>query len=100
MHQPADQTWYISVPSPTLMCEPKPCQGAHGLGMLLAPTRQVQLHSDEPWHCAHGCSLLVHRALRPCVVSRCHGESTACLVPHQAMALRSWSSQLALLHKA
>ena len=32
----------------TLMCEPMPCLGAHGLGLLLAS----QLSSNEPWHCA------------------------------------------------
>ena len=57
------------------MCEPVPCLGAHGLGLLLVSPCLVQLHSNEPWHCAYGWSLLVHRALRPCAVRRHHGAS-------------------------
>ena len=50
-----------------------PCQGAHGLGMCLAPLVRSRFYNNEPWHCAHGCSFLVHRALRPCAVRRHHG---------------------------
>ena len=57
---------------------------------------QVKLYSNEPWHCAHGCSFLVHRALRPCAMHSPHGpKSVVLLVPHQTMALRPWFLQLA-----
>ena len=35
----------------------------------------VRFRFNEPWHCAHDCSLLVHRALRPCAVHRHSGAS-------------------------
>ena len=63
------------------MCELVPCLGAHGLGLLLAS----QLPSNEPWYCAHGWSLLVHRALCPYAVHRHLGASQLSLE-----AIRPW----------
>lgn len=78
------------------MSELMPCQGAHGPGMCLAPSIRSRLHSNEPWHYAHGCFFLVHRALCLCAMHKYHGfESAARLVPHRTMALSLWLFQLA-----